>query len=829
MDPATLAITGMAASGGGGILSGIGSYFSGQATAKSYEYQAGVAKINEQIAKQNADYAIQAGENSSDLNYTTTNALTLNSGTIKDAAGNNATLTLPGLTSAGSLGVNKALIIDTSAPSTTVTITTDYLTSGTSVSAILSTNETLSSVIWYYSTASNLTSPQSCGTSSSPTNGQSLSCTIPATDRTYYFYSVGTDSAGNVESAPGTADDSIIRDTLAPTVTNVTSNASGTIGLDGSPNILITFSETVTVTTSGGTPSILLETGDTDRAANYVSGSGTTQLTFTYFTQEGDSSSDLDYVATNSLTLNGGTIRDAAGNNATLTLFSPGSAGSLGANRSIVIDTLRPTLSSATVQSSGRELRLVFSETLSANIPAASTFSISDSGTARTPTAISLADSRTVALMMTDTITAGRVVTISYTDPSANNDLNAIQDLVANDALTFSNFSVTNNSAVLNPLTTPSAPTVSAIETTSAIISYTSVANASSYTLLLYGVSPAGLLSTTANFVSGTRITGLSAGVRYQVKIQAVGDGLIYESSTASSGTNFTAAIRAATITSQPADTTTTTTRSASFRVSASALDGGSLSYRWQVSTDGGVSFSPISGALAATLTLSGVALSDSGNRYRVVITNSLNGATATETSTAVTLTVNPGITLSGGSNLTSTFGTTASSLAITPSGGTGSITFTLSGSTTGLSINASNGIVTTDGTTPRGTVSLTITATDQRGATATQGITITISTGIATMSLSFASSPKKGTTQIITATTSVAGVVRFLEKGRVISACKSRATSGTNPITATCSWRPKSHGVAAISATLTPTSSDYASVSASQSVILTRRTGARG
>lgn len=62
MDPANLAMSSMGASGGGGILSGIGSFMSGQSQAKAYEYQAGVAKINEQIAKQNADYAFAAGE-----------------------------------------------------------------------------------------------------------------------------------------------------------------------------------------------------------------------------------------------------------------------------------------------------------------------------------------------------------------------------------------------------------------------------------------------------------------------------------------------------------------------------------------------------------------------------------------------------------------------------------------------------------------------------------------------------------------------------------------------------------------------------------------------
>ena len=55
--------------------------------------------------------------------------------------------------------------------------------------------------------------------------------------------------------------------------------------------------------------------------------------------QSGDSSADLDYAATNSLALNGGTIRDVAANDATLTLPTVGGANSLAGNKDIVIDT----------------------------------------------------------------------------------------------------------------------------------------------------------------------------------------------------------------------------------------------------------------------------------------------------------------------------------------------------------------------------------------------------------------------------------------------------------------------------------------------------------
>ena len=61
-----------------------------------------------------------------------------------------------------------------------------------------------------------------------------------------------------------------------------------------------------------------------------ASGTGSNTLTFNYTIGSGETSSDLDYVATSSLALNSGTIKDAAVNDATLTLASPGARNSLG-------------------------------------------------------------------------------------------------------------------------------------------------------------------------------------------------------------------------------------------------------------------------------------------------------------------------------------------------------------------------------------------------------------------------------------------------------------------------------------------------------------------
>jgi len=97
--------------------------------------------------------------------------------------------------------------------------------------------------------------------------------------------------------------------------------------------------------TSGtNTPKITLETGATDSAAYYVSGTGTTNILFQYVIQSGDSSNDLDYISTSALEENGGTIRDVNFNDAILTLPTPGTAGSLAANKALVIDGIAPTV-----------------------------------------------------------------------------------------------------------------------------------------------------------------------------------------------------------------------------------------------------------------------------------------------------------------------------------------------------------------------------------------------------------------------------------------------------------------------------------------------------
>ena len=150
-----------------------------------------------------------------------------------------------------------------------------------------------------------------------------------------------TDLAGN---SYGASDSFPLRvDAARPSIAArgvTSSSAPGTYGVGSVIFLNVYFSEQVYVS---GSPTLLLETGATDRSAFYFSGSGTNVLSFAYTVQAGDTSSDLDFNSVLSLSPNGGTTTDAAGNHAVLTLSEPGTSGSLGAYGALAIDGIVPS------------------------------------------------------------------------------------------------------------------------------------------------------------------------------------------------------------------------------------------------------------------------------------------------------------------------------------------------------------------------------------------------------------------------------------------------------------------------------------------------------
>jgi Ca2+-binding RTX toxin-like protein len=115
----------------------------------------------------------------------------------------------------------------------------------------------------------------------------------------------------------------VLVDSVAPVVDSVSVPADGTYVAGQNLDFTVHLSEDVIVDTTGGTPRLAITIGSGTVYANYISGSGTGALLFRLTVSAGQQ--DLDGIAIGSIDPSGGTLRDAAGNNAVLTLNSVGS------------------------------------------------------------------------------------------------------------------------------------------------------------------------------------------------------------------------------------------------------------------------------------------------------------------------------------------------------------------------------------------------------------------------------------------------------------------------------------------------------------------------
>ena len=100
-------------------------------------------------------------------------------------------------------------------------------------------------------------------------------------------------------------------------------------------------------------------------------------------------------------------------------------------------------------------------------------------------------------------------------------------------------------------------------------------------------------------------------------------------------------AAAAITIGTQPANASKAAGQTQAFTVAATKTGGGSLTYQWQVSTDGGATFANTTtgtNSTTATYTTAALAAGDNGNQYRVKV-NTTTGAPEV-VSTAAILTV---------------------------------------------------------------------------------------------------------------------------------------------------------------------------------------------
>ena len=152
------------------------------------------------------------------------------------------------------------------------------------------------------------------------------------------------DDEGNAEERTSTATATVAAqtDNTAPTISSVaiTSDTGDddVYGIGDKIEVTVTFSEDVTVT---GAPQLELDIGGSAKTAAYDSTDGRA-VVFSFTVAEGDSDTDGISITANKLTLNSGTIKDAADNVATL------SHTALSTQPSHGVDGIRPTITSLT-------------------------------------------------------------------------------------------------------------------------------------------------------------------------------------------------------------------------------------------------------------------------------------------------------------------------------------------------------------------------------------------------------------------------------------------------------------------------------------------------
>lgn len=450
-------------------------------------------------------YTVLDGDESADLDYAASGSLTLNGGTILDRSSNansaNNTLFAPGAGSvgAGSLAVNKDLVVDGVIPSIIQALQFDTDNNGTIDEIVIEVSEPIDETSVSSALASTqfglgagtITGISLAGDASKANDLDKLSddqyltleVTTLRTSTVSVSYTAGTfaDLAGNLVNSVTSI---TANDQAVPVITNVTSSVANAAynELDNIP-IQVTFSELVDVDELG-TPQLTLETGTVDQVVNLTSGTGSATLTFNYIVQANDQSLDLAYLSITALTA-GISIKDQStqANDADLTLPAIGGAGSLNANKNIVIDTQAPNITTLTIASDNATPTLAKGDDPNSVSDAANVVTISMdfdddlSGTpivqvrsggsfvSNTPTINTIAaDQYTATYTVSRDDADGRVYfTINYTDKAGNagTELDTL-DITSGSTITVDNTSPTVEFSVADDPTSEASFTVTA-------------------------------------------------------------------------------------------------------------------------------------------------------------------------------------------------------------------------------------------------------------------------------------------------------------------------------------------------------------------------------
>ena len=139
---------------------------------------------------------------------------------------------------------------------------------------------------------------------------------------------------GNIS---GAALDGVIVDAVPPQSVGLSPIAPAWYPLGAVVTFNLLFGKDIIVNTNGGVPYLALTLQNTNALATYVSGSGSSMLTFQYTVREGDLATN-GMILSNNIVFGGATLRDAAGNDA-VPGFAPGDLSLAG----VRVDGVPPT------------------------------------------------------------------------------------------------------------------------------------------------------------------------------------------------------------------------------------------------------------------------------------------------------------------------------------------------------------------------------------------------------------------------------------------------------------------------------------------------------
>lgn len=280
-------------------------------------------------------YTVADGNNDADgVGVTAVNAGT---GTIRDIAANDADLTITPAVVADLTGV----LVNTQHPTVTIT---GPATSASAVNVTITFSEAMGAVdaskfilggtvsgtsLTGLTTSDNITYT---GTLNFPAN-------VTGTVTLSFPADVVKSAVGNNNQASNVYTVNV--DNAGPVITAVSGPADKTYKQSEQLQFTVTFNEPVTVDQTSGTPQLPIVIGSSTVWADYVSGTGTTQLVFSYTVLPNQY--DADGVTTGTdLAANGGTLQDALGNNASLTLHNVAATTGVLVNARIPSVTLGP-------------------------------------------------------------------------------------------------------------------------------------------------------------------------------------------------------------------------------------------------------------------------------------------------------------------------------------------------------------------------------------------------------------------------------------------------------------------------------------------------------